>query len=183
MFGKLVSTIKGWFSKQPTSPIDDLFDRVDVYLPRERLIYQFFDGQVLRAVDPMELYKKVSPKLGIIAADSKAVKIPQSKFAKDAHDRLIALIRELFDIKPLSQGGLTELETLAVFDHWWDFTCTVKKNSSPSQTGAEATSPSTASATEEAKDQGSWNISDSGSTEKTPSTKEPPQSAMEQPLP
>ena len=183
MFGKVISTVKGWFTTQPKSNIEDLFDRVDVFLPKERLIYQFFDGQVLRAVDPMEMYKKVSPKLGIIAADSKALKVPESKFAKDAHTRLIALIRELFEIKPLNQGGLTELETLAVFDHWWDFTCTVKKNSSPSPTDAEATLPSTPSATEEAKDSGTWNISDSGSTEKTDSTKQQPPLATGQPLP
>lgn len=180
MFGKLVSKIKDLFSKHPTSNIEELLGRVDVYLPTERLIYQYFDGQQLRAADPMVLYKKVSPRLGEIAADSKAVKVPESKFAKEAHDRLIKLISELFEIKPLKDGGLTELETLAVFDHFWDFVTTVKKNSSSSQTDVQETSPSTPSVTEEAKSQGTWNISDSGSTEKTSSTKEPQQSDTEQ---
>lgn len=182
MFGKITSYVKSLFSKKAPGNIEDLLDRIDVYLPRERVIYQFFDGQVVRAVDPMEIYKKVSPKLAIISADSKAVKVPNSKFAGKAHDNMIAIIREIFAIKPLSEGGLTEMETLAVFDHWWDFARTVKKNSSPSQTDAQATLPSTASAIKEEESPPSSKPLDSGSIAKEDSTKPQPQSDSEPPL-
>lgn len=178
MFSNLFNKIKSIFSKKQEDP-EELFDRYDVYLPRERLIYSFFDGQQMRHVDPLVLYRKLGLKEAEIIADIKSSSVTQSKFAAKAHETLINNIREVFDVKPISEGGLGELECLNLLDHFWDYVNLIKKNSPQSQTDVEATSLSTASPTEKASDLPTTKNLDSGSTEKEPSIKQPQQSASE----
>ncbi len=165
--------------KAPTSFNEELYDRYDVYLPRERLIYSYFNGKELINADPMVLYKKVAAKGEMLNADITASNVPQSKFAGPARERLIKSIQEIFGVKPLEEGGLTELETTELLDSFMVFCEAVKKNSSPTQTQAEETWPSTALPSKEGKDQPTSKPSDSGSTESESTSNHKPPSPSE----
>lgn len=140
--------------------IIDLFRRrepLDVYSPRERFIYRYFDGQKEVLADPLLLYRKVMdvwPELSTMVQVAKS----RSKDAKAADADMLRTIRELFGIHDLEHGGLTYLETIDLLDHFMTFATTVKKNMStppststptetpaPSSGDAQATKPSSGS--------------------------------------
>lgn len=182
MLAKIKGVLSKWFT-QKQETVEELFDRLDVYLPRERAIYSYFDGQQMRHADPMVIYRKVVSKGVEIENDEMATRVPGSKFALDAHNRLIKNIREIFDVKSMEEGGLGELECKVLLDHFWTYATSVKKNSSSSGTAQEETSPPTVQPTNEAANQGTWNTSGSGSTEKENTTKEQDQSPTPSPSP
>lgn len=116
--------------------------RGDLYHPRDRLIYRYFDGQREVAADPMVLYKllmDVGPEIGI---DMKVAASP-SKDAGKAHDKMVQKIRGAFGVLPLKDGGLTDLESVELLQHFLVFVDAIKKNSSPLPTSpGETPAPS-----------------------------------------
>lgn len=148
-------------------------NREDLFHPRERAIYTYWNGKDFTVVDPLPLYKKVMAKGPELSVDIK-VSMSPSKDSTKAHGRLIESLREIFNIKPFEEGGLTEAECQALLEHFMDFTANIKKNSSNSQTSRETTSPGTVPSQEES--QPISNGSDSGSTEPDNTTDPPPQS-------
>jgi hypothetical protein len=165
MFAKLLSKVNGYFNKS-TSAVDILSDRYDVYLPNERLIYQYFDGTKMVVGDPHELYRKVGSKGAELSSNMMAARVPQSKFAEKAHKQLVEDIRNIFGIKTLAEGGLSELETTELLDHFLMFCDIIKKNSNPSTTDQEETSPSTVPPSNEAENPTTSSTWDFGSTAK-----------------
>lgn len=154
-------------------------DRIDVYRPRERLVYSFFTGEKTIKVDPLVYYKKImeiGPELSI---DMKVAN-SQSKDAKKAHDSYVAKIREVFGIKAFSNGGLSDIECAELLDHFLTFCDTLKKNTKPSPTpskpmeDSKSTSPSVPN---------TESILDSGSIVKEPSIAKPEPRPMVLPLP
>lgn len=143
----------GWFKKKCS---------YDVYQPSERLIYSYFDGQKTVKADPMELYKKtmaVGPELAI---DIKVATAP-IKGNKEAHESMLKKIRGIFSLKTLHEGGLTEIETVNLFDHFMTYCETVKKNSPISATSS---TPAVDSKDTSKENQATSNSSGCGSTEK-----------------
>lgn len=167
MFSWLVSL----FGKKPK-------DDFNVYKEKERLIYTYWDGEKVNKADPMVLYRKLVAKGPELEADMLAAKTT-SKFAVEGHMRMIATLRGVFAVKPFEEGGLTEQETLSLYDHFMDYCGVVKKNGSPSSTSAPETSPATSPATppssegSSAPSQPTPNTSASGSTEGESSTRPP----------
>lgn len=163
-------------------------ERPDVFHPSERFIYTYFDGKEDRRVDPLELYSKVIANWNVLRTDSN---IAQSKLsaevklgnsgktiAQQAYENLLAKIREIFGVAPLAKdSGLTERETLDLFDHFLVYVERIKKNSpdlptTPNATESEST-PTEATIT----------TSDSGSTSNGSSTDAPMSLPMESVLP
>lgn len=105
-------------------------NRYDLFLPQERMIYQYFDGEKVRRVDPLEIFDKfmeVGPSLDI---DIKVANSP-SKDAKECGQRVLNTIRRIFDLKPLDEvSGMTRWETIDLFDHFFTYVSWLKKNSS-----------------------------------------------------
>lgn len=111
-----------WFYNRCTSE-----GRYDVYQPKERAIYSYFNGQEVLRIDPITLYKKlmeIGPELDI---DIKVAN-SESKDAAKAQAKVIERIRWVFSVKSLEEGGLTEDETAGLLDHYLRFTDQVKKN-------------------------------------------------------
>ena len=111
----------------------------DVYLPSERLLYRYFTGQEIVPADPMQLWQKlmeVGPELSI------DMKVANSalKDAPKAHEAMLKKVRSIFSVKPWEEGGLSQLETIELLNHFLSWCHIEKKNTSPLPTSAAATS-------------------------------------------
>jgi hypothetical protein len=142
----------------------------DVYFPRERTIYRYWTGKGVRSGDPMVLYKRMMEVGPALSIDIKLAQ-SQSKDAKKGHDRMISTIRDIFFLDGLDKGGLSEIETAQVLDHFLRFCERIKKKQNPLPTISTPSEDSTP--TSEEKPPATEPSSDSGSAEKDPPTGEP----------
>lgn len=111
----------------------------DLYHPKERLIYSYFNGEKVIRADPLILERKlmsVGPELAIDIKVSRSI----SQDAAKSHTEVVKKIRDIFNVKPLEEGGLTEVETVSLLEHYLEYTDSVKKNSSLIATPAMETS-------------------------------------------
>ena len=140
----------GWFKKKEKRGTGENW-----FLPEERLIYRYFDGTGIRAVDPKLLHETLLAKRNSISADYKVAvfEIP-NEFTKVAETSLYKTIRTIFSIPPLGpefrveyeQDGkmvktLSDSECLALLDHFLLFVEGVKKNTPSSQTSSLPSEP------------------------------------------
>jgi hypothetical protein len=141
-----------------------LFGKTEPYSPKERLIFEFWNGEKTVQGDPMRLYKKmmdVGPALSIALKVAKS----QSKDAGVMHSKAVKLIKEIFSIKDLdgvdAAGTLTEPQCLDLLDEFMEWNDDLKKATRRSQTTSK---PSAAS--EPTSDEGppTESTTDSGST-------------------
>lgn len=153
-------TFKNWFTPGET---------YNVYALGERLIYHYFDGQQMVAADPLVVYKAMMDVGPELAIDIK-VSLSPLKEARTANDNLLKNIRKIFNVKPFAEGGLTDVETAGLLDHFLVFCAQLKKNSSPS---AISSMPSADSNATSANGPPTLRTSDSGSTASVPSTAAP----------
>ena len=147
--------------------------RNDIYSPKERKIFSYFDGERTVKADPLALYKRVMDKGPSLSIDI-AVSSSQSKDAAKAQKELVENIRKIFNVKSLTNeiecvGTLTDTEVLNLLDMFMDYTADVKKNSKTLPTTATTTPLSTTSK----NDQATTSTMDSGSTKTEPSISEP----------
>jgi len=172
--------LKSFFSwlaslfKKPTS-VDD--ERYDLFRPKQRLIYHYFNGNKVVSADPMILHRKMMAKAPDLYIDSKVATFP-NKDSGQAQINLTKNIREIFGVKPLDEGGLTELETAELWKSFLIYCEWVKKNWK-----VPPTSPTATSATIEATSAGNQptsNTSASGSIASEQNTAEPCPSSSEQ---
>lgn len=169
MFNRLFNLIKRLFSDNREQPQQEETPG-DLFEPRDRMIYKYFDGQQLNRVDPIVLWMKVEEALPEISISIKISNSP-SKGAAKAHKDLIHKIQEVFGLKPFDQGGLTEAECVGLLNHFMDYTNAIKKKANRTATSPGETSPSTASSSEGS--QPTPNSSDSSSTASVPPTSVP----------
>lgn len=153
MLGKFFSWLLSFFWT-PSSPLD-------LYHPKERLIYAYFTGKEIIKADPMILYRKFKDKEVLIDSAIKAIRGPESKWKEPERINFIKYIREIFDLKSFEEEGLTELELSDLFNHFLTYCGDVKKNSNQSQTSSTPTEDSKSSSE---ADQPISNSSDSGLT-------------------
>lgn len=151
------------------------------FRPKERMIYVYFDGRKDVKADPMILYRRLMDRRMELSSDIKAAFSGSPKFAAKAYTKMIDNIREIFQVKPLDEGGLTEPEAGDLLAHFMDWTEDLKKNSRMFPTPATETQAPSESSLE--GDQPTPNTSVSGSTASAPSTEEPPPSPSEPPSP
>lgn len=185
MFSRIWQWFASWFTKTPALPQESF----DLYFPSEREIYTYSpDGIHLRKVDPLPIYKRIMAIGPELSVDIKVSKSPM-KDASKAHDEAIRKIREVFDLVPLDQGGLTEQEAMDLLNHFLAYCDYIKKNSSQYQTSPATTSSPISPPSPPSGDAGSTHApatmssSDSGSTDKDSSTAMPVPSPLEQESP
>lgn len=152
-------------------------DRFDMYKPKERLIFHYFNGSEIVDADPMVLYKRVMAEYKDIHIEGMVAR-SLSKDAPKMHTKLASRIRTLFDIKPLQgvscKGTLTDTEVINLLDAFYIYCGSVSKKSNPMSTTPEATSDhieSTSGAGSPTE-----NTSASGSVAEEPSTEKQSQS-------
>jgi len=146
-------------------------DPLSIYRPKERMIFQFWNGQKMVSGDPLVLFKRMSDVGPELAIDIKVSSSP-SKDASKAHNNVVDKIRGIFGVQSLEQGGLSELETLQLLDTFLLYCDRVKKNSSQSVIWPTPSVDSTSSSEENPP---TLNSSDSGSIESESKTDEPEQ--------
>ncbi len=151
----------------------------DLYHPKGRMIYQFFNGEEVIRIDPMVLYKRladIGPELDVDIRVARS----ESKAAPAAYESMITKIRSVFDVKSLAEGGLTEAETVELFDHFLAYNSNLKKNSAVSATSSarsETSAPSSAAGP------ATWSSTDSGSIASGSGTAKPAPSPLGPELP
>ncbi len=145
--------------------------RLDIYSPKQRAIFRYFDGQKVRDVDPMVIYRKIMDGAADLSIAMKVARSGWKGEAAKAHDEMIADLRGIFGVKSLDEGGLTEPETAELFVQFMNYCGWVKKNWSPPTTLPEDVLPSTSPS----PDGGSPtpNSSGSGSSAAVPPTAPP----------
>ncbi len=108
----------------------------DFYKPEVRHIYSLFDGAGVKKVDPMPVYKRLMDVVGDLSADIAIMNSP-SAASWQAHTKIAEKSYKIFEIKPFSEGGLTEQEAINLLFHFWNWCDGVKKNTKPGQTFPE----------------------------------------------
>lgn len=168
MWTKLKDWLLSWLPKRSAQPAD----RFDLYKPHERLIYSYFDGKDVVSADPMTIWKRYSAVSTDLAADIRLANmklLPQPEKDK-ATSKMLGRIRTIFNVKPYEEGGLTELETNDLFDHFMIFCGVQKKTGSPPPTSPGDDPPSTSPPTAPSGDGGSPPSSPTGNTSASGST-------------
>lgn len=98
---------------------------------RGRAIFRYWDGQKFRCADPITLWRaiKAHPRFNL-------ENHPVMHDAGDDEATLICLeaTRDIFGVKPVEAGGLTEIQTLDLLGSYFDWVHEVKKNISSSVT-------------------------------------------------
>lgn len=181
---RLWAWIKGWFTRGENS---------DLYSPRERAIYRFFDGQKVRCVDPLVLWQRLMDHHQDIMTDMLGAKNFTGDKGSALYQAMISDIRKVFEVEPfqdLGNGryqGLTEAEVTQLYVHFYQY-CDgwlgpddipeggVKKNSPPPTTPATGTSAAMPPSSEE--NPPTRSSSASGSTAAEPSTEQPEPSSV-----
>jgi hypothetical protein len=128
MFNWLLEKIMFWKKKEEGT-------NDNLYYPKERLIYKYYNGHRVVEADPLVLYKKHRQVWPDLCTD---IKIATSAMLSDketipAHNKIVEQIRWIFDLVPIESGGLTEPEAEDLYEHFLDYCDRIKKNSSPSQ--------------------------------------------------
>jgi len=180
-----------FFAKKPPG-------RWDAYHPGQRKIYSYFDGQTDTKADPLVLwkrYKSVSVDLAsnynlafsvpALAADPNLKGEAYTKIVRDlqeqsrkGHERYVTIIRDIFSVKSLVEGGLTDEECDDLIDHFLGYMIELKKNTLRASTTAKETLPISPAPISEEANPTTKPIPDSGSTETGEITKPPEPSSM-----
>lgn len=185
MFSAVLNWFKSFFETKRLVPTEMSFD---VYKPYERKIYTYWDGEKDVKADPLLIYKDISSKWASISVDISVARSPMKDNVK-AHNNLVMVLRNIFEIKSFEEGGLTEQELFDLFDHFLIYSEVIKKNSNRRATPQVATSPNTPSPTaatssdSSSANQPTKNPSDSSSTASVSDTNKPIPSSSEQESP
>lgn len=159
----------GWLFKKREVQFDNLFTL------KERLIYRYevSQGKIIYA-DPMVLERRLSDVWNDLSLDIKAAAstIP-NKWAKDAEQNVLAKCRIIFGVQELDQSGygLTEEETMTLFNHFLNYSSAVKKNLRNSPISQMVTQQNSKLSSSEHRISSSG--TDSGSISKESATEEP----------
>ena len=138
----------------------------------KREIFSFWDGMRTRKADPVVLYRGMAthPEYNLERD------VPATADGDPAAHRLtVQVVREVFGVKPWTEGedGLTERETVDLLWQFNDYLESLKKSTSPNPTLRPATEPPSS-------DQGSPTSaeSDSGSTSAEAKSDSPTESSV-----
>lgn len=135
--------------------------KFDTYHPKKRCIYTYWNGHKLIKADPLPIYKKIVSQGQLLSIDIK-ISNSISKEAPNRHTEMVKRIRGIFELDSFEQGGLSELETVQLLDHFMAFCTKLKKNSNPSVTSSTLTEEFNSFSE---KDQPTQNSSECGSIE------------------
>lgn len=175
-----LEALKSYFFKAPV----EIADPVDLFRPKERDIYHYFDGTAVRDADPLPLYRKMKDVITDLEVEFK-VASSGMKGADEHYTSAVNRIRGIFDLKPFPEGGLTEMECVALFRHFFNYSGGVKKKLPPSSTPSPGTSDDTPPSTEPVPEPSPPTelSSGSGSTASEPTTEPPAESPSASILP
>lgn len=89
-----------------------------------RDVFEYFDGQQQRSIDPLVAYHAmIASDKGNVMTD--LLDVQQGDW--EAFERLQAVTREMFGVKPLAEGGLTMYETDDLLGRFFEYMDKLKK--------------------------------------------------------
>lgn len=116
---------------------------------RGRAIFRFWDGERKRSIDPMVVYRRLNdhprfdwdsdPKLFENIGDERPL-IRQA--AENAIQKCVEATRDAFEVRAfdgIGGGGLTEVETMSLFESFCGYMGVLKKNTDQPQTSQPST--------------------------------------------
>lgn len=98
---------------------------------RRRNIYRFFDGQTMRAVDPLRLYREILMHEDYRADDWSMSRIENRAVKLSAIARLATVWRDVTDSDTAEDGGLSDAECYALIGEFVQYSDDQKKNTVP----------------------------------------------------
>lgn len=135
----------------PAGP-EGLPEEMELYTPAERGIYRYCprhdgDTSCLVRADPMVLWKRISAVITDLSIDFKVAASP-SKDASTAHTAVVRRLREIFQLPPFEEGGLTESQCLDLWNHFNEYCHAVKNGFSQSSTRSNSSGAGEPSSTD-----------------------------------
>jgi hypothetical protein len=132
-------------SRKPAPPAARSFG---VFRPKERLIYRYHDGQRDRLGDPLEIVRRLTGRDGFSLDIDGKLAFGETPEAPKALERLVEAVRDVFGVKRLEDGGMTESECLGLLLHFMEYVAEVQRDlaplpTSPVPTGCPAGNGST----------------------------------------
>lgn len=94
-----------------------------------RGIFQFWDGERERYVDPFEILRAISSDTEVNLETESALMLAGDDAATL---KTVQLVRRAFGVKHFNEGGLLEAECLELIERFYDFLGALKKNISES---------------------------------------------------
>ena len=177
----------GWFKKNSKKDVQQQTppENYDLYEPKEKEVFRFYNGEKMVRADPLVLYKRLMDKGPELHIDLK-VSVSASKDAEVAHKALDRKIREVFNLSPLVDGidatnTLTETQTVELLTAFITYCGFQKKNMNTSAILPAGTSHPTPPSSGE--NQPTESSLGSGSAEEGNSIEEPIPLASEPPSP
>lgn len=144
--------------------------------PRERGIFSYWDGSRQRFADPIEICRAFEDHPSFDPYSDPKYADKQDAIGREAYRKMLQGIRDVLGVQSLGQHngtpvGLTEQETMNLWETYLQFMEELKKNTSRYQTGSQhtASSPEENSTTKRTSDSGST-ASDQSSSEPNPSS-------------
>jgi hypothetical protein len=140
----MFSWVKKWFVKEEVKKEDSKINQEvkipsdeEIYKPKERFIFKYWNGQKVIYADPMILYKRVVEKWADLSVDLTLAHSNHSEAPK-GHTLAIDKVRKIFNVDSPEdievKRTLSDNECLQLLDNFLIFVGELKKNSSPSQT-------------------------------------------------
>lgn len=110
-----------------------------MFKPTERLIYRYHDGERDRRGDPLELLRRLTGREGLSLEVDAKLATGATPEAPKALGRLVDAVRDVFGVKSLDQGGMTEAECLGLLFHFMQYIAEVQRDFSPLPTSPPPT--------------------------------------------
>lgn len=155
-----------WFKRWFSTKEGENTESPDCYMPRERFIYSFWDGEKQRKVDPLVYYKRMRRRWTDITIAWKVAGSISSK-AVEGQEKLIDAIRDVFQVKNHESGGLSEIECVELIIHFVAY-CDALQKKTPLFPMFSTTQWSPQKPSSEEEESPTPDSSDYGSTENEP---------------
>lgn len=97
------------------------------YRVKVRKLYSYWDGRNYTAADPMEISKRLFRVGQSLSIDMKVAAFPNYPAAPAAHDSVISTIRDIFQLRPFLEDGLSEAECIELLNHFLIYIGMMKK--------------------------------------------------------
>lgn len=103
---------------------------------RNRFIYRYWNGQRIVVGDPMVLWRSLQANENYREDDLKLLTVEDLRLK--VIERLAGVVKDVFTIPPVDQGGLTELECIEELARFLDYSGVQKKSTGLMQTSPQS---------------------------------------------
>ena len=88
------------------------------FLSVKPFTYSYWNGQRMVSEESTVLCERIKPEFLAYQIDDRVSKAKWVEDAPKAHQSILRRIRKIFNVSPFDEGGLTEMETLGLMNHF-----------------------------------------------------------------